>query len=284
MAPQFAGTLFDVPIPGKGFMLRKAAVKVAMKDPAAFSREVRGAVLQAKRAKTAEITNAIDDFTTKNPNVTVDISDDINTLKRILTDPETPAPDLQRLIGSIVRKSKNQTLKNLIDNPELARTVNMRQLQDLKNSIEYFPSIQSKLSKGAWDKVTLGEQDLLNLVDDIKVTQTGVVPRLKDAREAYAAFMDDYKAMRPLLSEKVLEKQLRSDFANQTSETVERIARTLPQNLRGQVTAFSKAVTGQENTKRFLINALKTLATFVAGGMVYKGIRDIGKWGGQGDN
>lgn len=278
---KWGGTLFDVPIPGKGFLQARQATKLALQNPAAFSREVRGAVLQNKHEKTKAISNAIDDFTKQNPDVAVDISEPMENLRQVLGDPDA-APDLRRIMGAITRKSKNQTLSNLLNNPELAKSVNMRQLQDLKNSIEYFPSIQSKISKGAWDKVTLGEQDLLNLVDDIKLAQTDIVPALKGARQAFSAFMEDYKAVRPLLSEKVLEKQLRANFSGQTGEVVERIAKTIPEPLRNQITAFGNASTRIENNKKLLGYVVRFLGYSVAGGLVGKAIRDVTNWGGGG--
>ena len=279
---KWGGTLFDVPIPGKGFLQTRQATKLALQNPANFSREVRGVVLQNKHEKTKAITNAIDGFTKQNPDVGVDISEPMDNLRQVLADPDSAA-DLRRILGAITRKSKNQTLKNLLDNPELAKAVNMRQLQDLKNSIEFFPSIQSKINKGAWDKVTLGEQDLLNLVDDIKLVQTDAIPQLKGARQAFSAFMEDYKAVRPLLSEKVLEKQLRANFSGQTGEVVERIAKTIPEPLRNKISAFSNASTRIENSKKLLGSVLKFLGYSIGGSAIGYGMYQTSKWAGGGD-
>ena len=152
----------------------------------------------------------------------------------------TNNPGLASDINSILRRIKDPQkasfIKNLIDNPENARNLTLRQVQELKTIIQQSPSIAGKLKQGKFADWKSGDLELLDLVDDIKLAQSELFPEIAQVREPYANYMSAYKEVKNYFKPKSLLGKMRTGFGNEEIEQMIKVV--LPKDTVKEIGAF----------------------------------------------
>jgi len=194
----------------------------------------------------------LDAITAANPNTGVDFSTELQSL----LNSSGNHPRLASLI------ERNPLLRQVIDNPSLARDMPLRQHQELMNQI------QSSLPSGIAKKFGLlspEEATLIDHVNNMKDAALNSFPDLHMARDEYKQGIEAFKKIRGNIGEKGLENFIHGDFKNAE-------VRNLVQKLIGdnpEAVKLIKSVQGQRRLADLLGRAKDAVGTATIGAAGY---------------
>jgi hypothetical protein len=180
--------------------------------PANFASKVRNAFFDAKKVAGSEFEQGLQQQVLANPTKAINLKPMFEDFKNVIDD-VTNNPGLKSEIKSIARKTKNELLPNLIDNPALAENLTLRQAQDIKTAINQAPSISRKAGN-KFANWTQGEGELLDLVDEIKLAELENFPGMENVFAKYAQKMGQYRLIKNKFKEGSLVKNLKTDFGD----------------------------------------------------------------------
>jgi hypothetical protein len=138
-----------------------------------FAEQIRKAFIEAHTEKVNQFGGEINKLTAKYPNNTVDLSE-------LLSDLQTN-PDISKQTLSVLKKVPK--MGSLMENPQLASTVPLRDAQSIVNYL------QTKIPR----EIRIKDFDLLDTINTIKGKQLESFPELAGARGEYRAFIEPYK-------------------------------------------------------------------------------------------
>lgn len=240
-----------------------------IKDPAQFGSQVRESLFNAKKTVGQTFGRELDDLAKNNPTRVVDHSADFQRLKDAINDTENN-PGLSTTVNGIIRRVKNpaeaKKLQYLIDNPSKASSLTLQESQNLKVAIQNAPDIATKLAKGKFADYSPADLEILDLLDNVKMSQANVFPELAKVRAPYAKFMQNYDQVKTMFKPNQLLNQIRSGFKN---EEVNKIIETiLPEKTINNITGF-------RNAEKVVGVAKKAAITGALGTIGYKGIKSL---------
>lgn len=213
-----------------------------IKDPAKFGQEVRGSLFEAKRAVGKTFENDLNALVNKNPDGRINLSNELGMMKNAV-DNQAENPGLAQQINAVIRKIKNpedaKLLNEIIQDPNKASSLTLKQSQSIKNAIEKAPAIASKLKMGKFAQYTDGERELLDLVANVKNAQLEVFPGLADIRKPYAEYMQNYNQVKNMFKSSSLLNKVRSGFGNEEIQQI--INSVLPEKTIADIRGFRNA-------------------------------------------
>lgn len=194
-----------------------------VKNPVAFSQKVRKELFTAKSEVGKAVEQGIEQVARNNPTQSIDLSASFNNIKGVM-DNTADNPGLASVIKGIINKVKNpeqaKLLKDLIDDPAKATNLTLKQVQDIKVAIRNSPTIASKLKQGKFANWEVGDLELLDLVDNIRVEQLRAFPELSEVFKPYATYMGNYNQVKNMFKPSTLLNKLRQGFGNEEIEAM----------------------------------------------------------------
>lgn len=165
-----------------------------------FIKKLRGSFLQAKQRAGNKFAAGLKTIERTNPTARVDLSrqilemsDDIfgNPTKNIVGD-----KSILSIIRSGQRKVGSNLFEQVLQNPELAKTLTLEQARILRQTIEKSPQIASNLAKGRFANWQPAHMNILDYVDDIKSSIADTFPDLKGVNANYSQFINKYNQVK----------------------------------------------------------------------------------------
>lgn len=232
-----AGILPRAKVPFSG--ISKNIKNVA--KPASFAKEVRQSVFDKKQALGKALDKDITILSESNPTELIDLRDPMYQLKASMIDVENN-PGLALEVNQTLRKIKDPKLasrmKTLIDNPETAASLSLREAEDIKRAISQSPTLSKKSSQGKFANWTSGDIEMLDLVDEIKAAQAEKFPQLSELRTPYAEFMNDYRLIKNQLRPGRLIDKLKGKFGDEEIEQAAK--RAIPKKTYKDIKSFRR--------------------------------------------
>lgn len=212
------------------------ALKLAGKGISALGRRTVGATKFYKQARTAltglqrqageAFEAGINKVKSARPDARVDLVDDIKNLRINLSgDPAQNLEGNTQLLSIIKRGSKkegNELLTQLLDEPDLAKSLTLDQARSVIKTIQSSPEIANNLAKGKSAMWTSAQLDALDLIADLKGKTLAQFPELAAENAKYAEFAQKYRYVKPYLREGKLGPALGSNtgmFEKEVYET-----------------------------------------------------------------
>lgn len=234
-----------------------------------FLKQVRGAVFKTKAEASERFGQQLDDLSSQFPDKRISIRDQIDDLiKEIKGFQEgdiaiPPNPKLRSLVN------RTPELKKIVDNPQLADDLGLRDVQNIINGItSKFPG---RLKTGAG--VNSDELPLLDLIDDIRFSQLESFPQMAQIRQQYGEVLGKYNLIKNRIREASIKRSLVNKFGD-SPELQKSFDELIPKELRKEIDSFRNAS-----------NALKTAGFLgkraVEGAGIFAILRALGI-GGQG--
>ena len=219
--------------------------------PTQFINKVQKGFHTAKRNALDKFSSQLDGLAKNNPDRFVSLRDVVTRLRE-----ETA---FNPKLGSAVNRT--DTLRRLVENPELANQVTIKETQAIINQFK------NKLPRG---KFTSDDIPLFDALDDIRGAQLDAFPEMEAVRSAYANVIQRYNLFK-LQGKNALEQQAKLFSSASTgfgrNPVLQKAAKDLVGNqLTDEIMGFANA------TSR--LNALQRLAEFgVGGALVFRGVQ-----------
>ncbi len=135
------------------------------------------------------------------------------------------SPKLGSDLRAGMKRSKNKLLQKLLDNPELADDLTIRQAQDIKNTITRIPSLTTKSGKfGVQFSDT--DLDLLEAVTDIRGEMLEAAPEMSEINKQFGQVRETFKLLKNRFKEGSLLGNIEKNFKD--PEILKRVKEFLP--------------------------------------------------------
>lgn len=183
-----------------GFGVKKAGQSIfqsinrATSGAPAFARRVREGFVNKKIESMKKFGADLDKYTEQFPDRSISLSE-------IMKEAQATSPYDQKLNSFI---KGNEQLRKLVDNPELANNMPVKEVQALLNKIN--PKIQGKYG-GDFLEVK-------DFVHDIKAAQLDAFPEMAQTREMYAKVAEPYRIIKSKIREGALLQNLANKFGD----------------------------------------------------------------------
>lgn len=190
---------------------RKGQVKLA--------NSIRQTFFGSKRAAGEAFEEGLDAISLKNParrgNAEFAMSEFIKDLEA--------NPAAKAMANSVKKKSK--VLNRLLDNPEMAQDLTIKEMQDLKSDIRNVPALRGKIGRGKFGNYTENDIPFIDLLDDVKKAQLDAFPEMADINKAYGEVLNRYKRVKHRFKEDHLISNIKKNFGGdpETLDAVERM-------------------------------------------------------------
>lgn len=205
---------------------------------------VRDAVMGGRANLAKQFGIDLDAITAANPGVGVDSTEALFDLKNAMAS----SPKLKRLVNS------TPLLKNAINNPRIAKSMPLKEHQELINQIS--SSLPSGLSKKL-GLINPEERILLDHVNDIRDSALNSFPDLHMARDEYRQGIEAFKKIRGNIGEKGLENFINNDFKNaEVRNIVQKLLGDNPEAIK-----LIKKIQGQKRLSDFFGRAGDAIGT-----------------------
>jgi len=184
-------------------------------DKPKFAQRVRADFHNSKAQARSEWNKDIDDLITKKPDERVDVKEVIDDLRSQMDQgSEIYNPKLRSNIINAARKSKNETLIDLIDNPQSSTKITLRQAQDIKNTLKKSPTIDTKLNQGKFANWQDTDFDILDAIDGVDEAMIYSFPEMTEVKLKYGNVMEKYKSVKNLFKKGRLLKNITNRFGD----------------------------------------------------------------------
>lgn len=248
-----------------------------LKNPEALAQSVRESVFNNKNQQGKIFSQKLDALSAKNPNVSVDLSDPIQRLKDAMSNSEENpglSSQVKGIIKSIKDPQKAKMIQDIIDNPDKATNLTLKQSQDIKVAIQNAPAIANKLKMGKFAQYSPGDIEVLDLLDNVKLKQGENFSELADIRKPYADYMNDYNNVKSMFKPRVLLNNIKDGFGN--NEEIGAMAkRVMPDATNKQIENIRKVIAMKQAGK----TAAKWAGGAAAGGLgleaVHAGAKEL---------
>jgi len=274
---EFAGGMRG--IEGLGIPLAKQAIKgIAgganniknLINPIAFAGKVRQSMFAVRAKLGQELDQSITKLSEANPDKKIDLSEHFQRMKDSFDLKDTEGnvlnPGLKGEVNRIINQVKNpedaKFLKKLINQPEEAGNLTLKESENLKRMISQSPVVKRVLSQGRFANVSNGEREVLDLLDNVKASQAEQFDELSTIRQPYAKYMSAYNKIKNSFKEGTLLGKMRKGFGDE--ETMENVKTVLPKEVLDQITGFRQ--TGK---------TLKAGASVVGAGAGFYGVENL---------
>jgi hypothetical protein len=236
----------------KGLKLEPQVIK-NLRNPREFAQAVRSDMFGMRKQLGRSLDSAVTALSEDNSTKTIDLSEHFSWLKDAQTVKDAEGnlinPGLKGEVSRIIRQVKDpeqaKFLNSLLNNPEEARTLTLRQAEDMKRAISQSPTVQRALTQGRFAHITAGDTEILDLLDNIKATQAEQFPELSQLRQPYARYMSAYNRVKGKFREGSLLGKMRGSFGDEETQAL--IKEVVPQDTYKQMQLFnvgSRIITG----------------------------------------
>jgi hypothetical protein len=154
-----------------------------VRNPVRLAEKTRETLIKVKVRASEKFGKALDTLTKANPERKVSLRNEIDV---ILADMRE-SPRLKNIVNRIPQ------LKKLIDNPEFADNVTLKESQNILNSL------RSKLSpaKLVGRNIRPDDLPLLDFIDDVRYQQLTAFPEMANVRAQYGEVLNRYNTIKP---------------------------------------------------------------------------------------
>lgn len=176
------------------------AVDDALKNKTGFLEDVRSAFYDAKSSAVDKYGAGLEQLAKDNPTKSVDLSPVVDQINQEIA----YEPKLRNAINRV------PYLKNIIDNPKIAKNIGIQEAQSLANDL------QSKIASGKLKGIGVRPDDipLLDAIHDIKAQMVEAFPDIKELRKDYGETINAFNLVRNKLKIGNLEKAVQSKFGD----------------------------------------------------------------------
>lgn len=229
-----------------------------VKDPVDFAQSLRSNIFIKKQAMGEQFQQGIIDNMAKYPKAKVDLKDEFYGIKGAIKNIEEN-PGFSSQIKSIISKTtdpkKGRLLQKLIDNPDEAANLTLKEAQDIKTAINQAPAISSKLKQGKFAQYTPADLELLDLSHSVTAKQVDAFPEFAQTKGIYKDYIQNYNQVKNSFKPSVFLNKIRNGFGNEEVEKALKMA--IGEDNYNSIKGF------QNTTK--LINAGKKIGVGAAG-------------------
>ena len=204
----------------------------------AFARRVREGFVNKKIESMKKFGADLDKYTEQFPDRSISLSE-------IMKEAQATSPYDQKLNSFI---KGNEQLKKLVDNPQLANNMPVKEVQTLLNKIN--PKIQGKYGADFLE--------VKDFVHDIKAAQLDAFPEMAQTREMYAKVAEPYRIIKSKIREGALLQNLANKFGD--PELNARAESLMTKELKAEVANYRR-------TRKLLTAAGLTAGTAVGSGI-----------------
>lgn len=235
-----------------------------------YAQKVRGDMYAMREELGKELSNKVTELSKANPDKTIDLSDQLMTLKFGIADKENN-PGLAGDIARTIRKIKNpevaSKLQALIDDPSAAKKLSLRDAEDIKQAISQGVKFQDR---------TPGDLEMKDLLDEIKLAQAEQFPELKSVRKPYADYMDAYRNVKGKFKPNQLLGKIEGNFGNAEIEQMAR--KVLPPETLKEIDSIRGKVARKEMIGQLLkAGGITATGSGIVGGGIALGKKLSGK-------
>lgn len=226
---KLAKTAVTKPIEAMGAVARgiRSIPQTTRQGFPAFGQKVRSAYSDISKTLMGEFDDAMTKLEATQPNTTINIRNVIERAKLIAQ--EDPA--VARRLDSAVRRAfpkGDVTLAELLNNPDLANQVTLRQSQQVIASLKAVPSLPGKLAKQGSSYTDI-DMELLDMAKDIRHAQLEAFPQFKESVSKYASVSDALRKTKKFFTERSLEGSVKGGFGSAEEEKI--VGEILPNNV-----------------------------------------------------
>lgn len=219
-------------------------------EQAKLADTVRKSVYQAKTDAVNEFGEGIDNLARANPDKSVSLR---NVVDGIKSNMEEMAPEAR----SVLRKTP--ILKDLLEKPELANNVSLKDTQDIINYIN------TKVPRN----IKANHLDILDTLNDTRAAQLEAFPEMSVVRAKYGEFKNAFDTIKNKLKKGSLVDNMAKDFGD--IEIQKEIRKVFNEDMLKEVKKFQQSKKILKATGIISDYALKGAAGAAGAGVIYEG-------------
>lgn len=178
--------------------------------PVPFAERIRNQFFQVKQTAVNKFGQQLDELAQANPTRTISLR---NTVDDIVTNLD----DLPLEVKSTFRRTPK--FNKMLDNPELANEVSLKDTQDIINYV------QTKIPSNIKSK----HIDILDTLNDIRASQLDAFPEMAGVRADYTKIIEPFKQIKNQFKFNKLLKAIQTDFGG--PEGINAVKQLLPKNV-----------------------------------------------------
>lgn len=207
--------------------------------PERLAKEVRGEMFNLRSKLGKELDSNIQTLS-KTSNETIDLSPHFHDLKNVMASEEGVGirADILRTIREIKDPETSKLLIKAVKNPDSASNLTLQQSELIKRAISNSSTIGTKSKQGKFANWTSGDMELLDLVDNIKLSQAEKFDSLSELRKPYADYMQAYNVVKNKFKPGQLIKNMKSGFGDQ--EVKQLAEKVMPQDVVKKITGYRR--------------------------------------------
>ena len=190
MGQTIAGSALGMAAPFVGMGVKN--LRKATTQAKSFAEKTRQAFFNQKLEAGRKFEQSLNALEKANPAKVVDIRPAIEALNQEIL----LSPKIRGDVVAGIRRSGDNTLRFLLDNPEGAKELTLAQVQQIKQTIKKIPSIATKLKQGKFAQWSDTDISLLDFLDDVKSNQLDVFPEMSEVNAAYRNTLEKYNVVK----------------------------------------------------------------------------------------
>lgn len=172
------------------FGISKGILRLVPAQKLSFINKVRKGFWDSKRAYGKRFGDSVDALSKKNPNLKIDLSDEVNVLKNSL-DPQNLELN-SRIMGTIKsgeREVGSNIMSNLIENPDYARNLSLEEASRVKRIIQKSRNISRGYKTGEFQP---GDLEVLEFLDNVDKKILDTFPKMAKYNKEYSTAMKQW--------------------------------------------------------------------------------------------
>lgn len=240
-----------------------------IKNPIKLAKKVRQDFFNTKRDAGLKFEKDLNTLISNNPDKSISIREAVEGLAEDIK----INPKLKSDIAGAMRRSKSTLLKDLIDNPEIAENLTLKQTQTIKQTINKAPGLSVKLKQGNLANWSDTDIPLLDLLDEVKSSQLDVFPELADANTSYKNVLGRYRQLKNRFKAGSLIRNMKSGFGDEEIELA--VKELLPQSTIKEIGGFRKSAKLMQDLGILKKAAIKGVAIGGAGAAGFSAIKKL---------
>ncbi len=192
-----------------------------IKNPAGLAERSQKAFYKVKSDLVSKFGDDLDKAALNNPDKSVSLRNNIDYIKLNME-------DMPSEVQSVFRKTP--ILNSMLDNPELANNVNLRDTQQILNYLNNKVPPQIKFK----------HLDLLDTINDIRASQLDAFPEMANIRAIYAQSIEPYKNLRNFFKFNRTLKAIENDFGG--PQGIKALKSIMPKEMIKEIGGYKNAI------------------------------------------
>ncbi|MBF0443887.1 MAG: hypothetical protein HQK54_18405, partial [Oligoflexales bacterium] len=217
-----------------------------IRNPIQLAQRVRQSMFGQRTQLGKALDESISKLSSETPDFTIDLSPHFSEMKEAMIAKDAEGNlinpglrgDIDRILRQIKDPVKAKQLRSLINNPEGASELTLKQSEEIKKMVAQSPTIQRIYRQGRFANMTSSDHEVMDLLDNIKNTQAELFPELSELRKPYAEHMSAYNQVKGKFKEGTLIGKMRKGFGDE--EVMKNVQKILPGDVLKEIAGFRR--------------------------------------------